>query len=330
MNYCSPNNNTLDISSHYTCFALKELQEIAIAFNIYIHNNNICTKKNTCVPKKLIDIQNKDKKELWYSIYNRLKPICKYEYCWIDLEFINLISDKNLQDKIKYFTFKPKMTKTKYSWLSNNDINSILQQYQKLNTNFYYFGALPSDFYKIKTIDYTNFNKFDLIGIVLNLDKHNENGSHWVTLVIDNITKTIEYFDSVGNKPNYRIDNFVKLLRTKYLKNYKHKINKVVHQSKDTECGIYSIYYIIQRLYGKTFDEITQNIIHDDDMNKFRKFIFRPNKYVTTDKNKIGGFDKKKAKFPRKWSEEYCESTPCKKMGFSQKSSCRYYKNCYI
>jgi hypothetical protein len=32
---------------------------------------------------------------------------------------------------------------------------------------------------------------------------------------------------------------------------------------------------------------------------------------------------------PRKWSSSYCKSTPCSKMGFSQKASCRPYKNCY-
>lgn len=36
-----------------------------------------------------------------------------------------------------------------------------------------------------------------------------------------------------------------------------------------------------------------------------------------------GGF-----KFPRKWSKGYCKKTSCKKMGFSQRSSCRPYKNC--
>lgn len=41
------------------------------------------------------------------------------------------------------------------------------------------------------------------------------------------------------------------------------------------------------------------------------------------------GFVRSRAKYPRKWSKEYCKKTPCKKMGFSQKSSCRYYKNCY-
>lgn len=31
----------------------------------------------------------------------------------------------------------------------------------------------------------------------------------------------------------------------------------------------------------------------------------------------------------RKMSKSYCKKTPCKKMGFSQKASCRPYKNCY-
>ena len=31
----------------------------------------------------------------------------------------------------------------------------------------------------------------------------------------------------------------------------------------------------------------------------------------------------------RKMSRKYCKKTPCKKMGFSQKASCRPYKNCF-
>lgn len=37
----------------------------------------------------------------------------------------------------------------------------------------------------------------------------------------------------------------------------------------------------------------------------------------------------KKFKKKRKYSQSYCKSTPCSKMGFSQKASCRPYKNCY-
>ena len=36
-----------------------------------------------------------------------------------------------------------------------------------------------------------------------------------------------------------------------------------------------------------------------------------------------------KLKKPRKYSQSYCKSTPCEKMGFTQKASCRPYKNCY-
>jgi hypothetical protein len=39
--------------------------------------------------------------------------------------------------------------------------------------------------------------------------------------------------------------------------------------------------------------------------------------------------EQKKYKKPRKYSKSYCESTPCDDMGFTQKASCRPYKNCY-
>lgn len=37
----------------------------------------------------------------------------------------------------------------------------------------------------------------------------------------------------------------------------------------------------------------------------------------------------KNSKKPRKWSMSYCKKTPCDKMGFSQKASCRPHKNCF-
>jgi hypothetical protein len=34
-------------------------------------------------------------------------------------------------------------------------------------------------------------------------------------------------------------------------------------------------------------------------------------------------------KLPRKMTRRYCKKTPCSKMGFTQKASCRPWKNCY-
>ena len=58
--------------------------------------------------------------------------------------------------------------------------------------------------------------------------------------------------------------------------------------------------------------------------------------FISMDKNLIRNVlyqyvdeEQKKYKKPRKMSKSYCEKTPCKDMGFSQKASCRPYKNCY-
>lgn len=34
-------------------------------------------------------------------------------------------------------------------------------------------------------------------------------------------------------------------------------------------------------------------------------------------------------RFPRRMSRAYCRRTPCRRMGFTQRASCRPYKNCY-
>lgn len=38
----------------------------------------------------------------------------------------------------------------------------------------------------------------------------------------------------------------------------------------------------------------------------------------------------RKYRFPRKMTKSYCKKTPCSRMGFTQKASCRPYKNCYL
>ena len=262
-NECAPNNiNTLD---HWTCFSHSELVSIAIAFNEF-------SKKHDGRP---IDI-SLPKKALWKEIYNRLLPVCKYEYCWVDLKFINLIKDKTLREHIKYFVFKPKMSKEANSWLNTEDINFVLSQYTAALSYFKFLGAQPSDFYKLLPFDIKQYTAQNFVGLVLNHDKHNQPGSHWVALLVNNVQKKIEYFDSVGAKPPRNICTFIKKLLI-HLKGYKYIRNKITHQLKNSECGVYSIYFIIRRILGDSFEELTQTIIRDDQMKTFRKYIFKPN-----------------------------------------------------
>ena len=53
------------------------------------------------------------------------------------------------------------------------------------------------------------------------------------------------------------------------------QINKVQHQYSNTECGVYSIYFITQQLDKKrSFNEICNRIVNDAKMNAMRKVYF--------------------------------------------------------
>lgn len=262
-NVCAPNN--VNVSSHWTCFSHSELISIATAFNEFYK-----TPKRNSINTEL------PKKQLWNEIYNRLGQVCKYESCWVDLKFINSIKNKTLREHIKYFVFKPKMSRHFDSWLGTEDINFVMSQYAAALPFFKFLGAQPSDIYKLIPFDLKEYkNDYRFVGVVFNHDKHTQSGSHWVALLVDNGNKTIEYFDSVGSKPPKLIDNFIK--RTaKSMPGYKIMENKTVHQLENSECGVYSIFFIIRRVLGDSFKSLTQTAIHDSKMKEFRKYIFRP------------------------------------------------------
>lgn len=220
--------------------------------------------------------------------------------------------DKLLQD-LKKFTWLPDGPKKKYEWLSTTHINDKLLQYHKVDKQFLFLGAVPLDFDLLPVLGIRDINFVDLhnkknknkIGVVFNLDKHDMHGSHWVAVYADLVKGKINYFDSNGSVPPKEIKKFInKLTKASYniifgeklsindvLKAYKNKeslpkkvkenldkmdfrFNTIRHQFKNSECGVYCLHFIIESLKGRTFDDITNNIIDDDDMNKNREKYF--------------------------------------------------------
>ena len=53
------------------------------------------------------------------------------------------------------------------------------------------------------------------------------------------------------------------------------KYNTFKHQFKNSECGVYSINFILRLLKGEKFKKITEEITLDDDINKCREVYFR-------------------------------------------------------
>lgn len=277
--YCSPNNRDRENQLNFSCFDHNELIVIAEAFNKYIktNKNNICKKSRdnkVCITNKKINIDNKSEHELWKSLHRRFNKIAKNEYEWLDFDFINLIKDKSLKQNIQHFTFKPKSPKHKYSWLNTQNIDEIMGQYQDLyKKDFKFLGAQPSD---ISSIFKFNWNKLKTktryLGIVFNKDTHKQPGSHWIAIFFDNKYKTVEYFDSLGELPNKYIKDFLK-----YFIEYDFIYNKIEHQKANSNCGIYSINFILQRLSGRAFNDINSRIIKDKMMTDLRSILFRPN-----------------------------------------------------
>ena len=283
------NNNNSNICAPFTdggttCFTKRALLNILKSWNNYYPDNKI--------------VYNKDNKSnLWGKINEKLNNKCNNDYCWTEQEFLNT-SKENLRKEY----FKPHMPEKWQSnfneWLNTLDINKVMKQYEKKYDDFIFIGAVPMDFDKkinpgeCVIDELCNVNVKDLIkqnktklGIVFNLDNHDEDGSHWVSFFckFGNSDTHIYYFDSYGIKETKEIRKLINRIKEQTTKmgNPTHiHINKIRHQFKNSECGIYSLNFIIRLLNNESFDSITNNITKDDEMQNNRNNYFLNTKNI--------------------------------------------------
>lgn len=192
-------------------------------------------------------------------------------------------------------------------YLSNVEIDTILTQFANKHTNFKSFGAIPYDFKntpdgswkknckKIMDFNPATFHNNASWGTVINLDPHYEKGSHWVCMYLTKHSDTIklEYFDSVGtlecrsmvecdkNNLPTEIREFVERIKKRSKEhglNFEFSQNTNQHQTKFNECGMYCLYYIMNRLndieYSDAYDRIP-----DDRMTYLRSILFMSDGY---------------------------------------------------
>lgn len=255
---CSPAANSKSVQKNSTCFTPDVLLKIKQEFNKDFPQNPIVTN---------------EVREIWQQLHDRLtstKCKGKNESCWL-----SIIDDKNLAEQIKEHIFAPEQPpewRTKPDeWLSNFDIFNVIKQYEEVDEYKDFKATSPSciDFDSMrkgtKMCVSEELCKFSLtgwmkkgktkFGIVFNLDKHTESGSHWVTLFVDITNKIMFFFDSAGNglpkeinKLMNRIDKEAKKMGI-ILKRYDNDHHN--HQKGNTECGMYSLFFMITMLTGK-------------------------------------------------------------------------------
>ena len=111
------------------------------------------------------------------------------------------------------------------------------------------------------------------VGVVFNLDPHTKSGSHWVSCFIDTVKCWVYYFDSYGIKPPHLIHLFMKsLLRDEPRMRLGYNARRF--QFGGSECGMYSIYFLVCMLEGANFKEFVHRPVPDNVMIKLRKWFF--------------------------------------------------------
>lgn len=241
-----------------TCFSYQSLARIARRFNEANPSNPIVVSRN--------------RDELWHAIRQRI-PECKDERCWIQARWMTGDDESVIEED-----FKPPIPQGKYAWLNSDDIDRVLYQYERIVPTFRFVGTHPVDFQSVTPAvwsmmkQHIRSSRVKMIGLVLNLDYHDEPGSHWVAVLLDKSSRTLEYFDSFGDDAPPEVYK----LSERLPHGWSMVVNKVAHQQKNSECGNYAINFIVQRISGSSFKQVTSNVIRDERMNSKRRDFFDP------------------------------------------------------
>lgn len=274
--YCSPA-SFKESKGIESCYTKDQLKVIANTYN-----------KNSQLKIQVAGT----KEQLWSQIDSQMKRVCDNEWCWLDK--LGIIGNKTVES-----AFMPEGHDDRYQWLSTAEIRDVLTRYEKIYANFAFLGPVPIDFCSLTNNEICNINiKRCLqngktkIGMVFNTDPSTAPGKHWISMFID-MSDTdsskweINFFDSFGRSAMPKeISEFIDILQRQHkfilklnCQSSKNRTctNSVQHQQKGSECGVYSINFIVERLSGTTWEDfVVRHPLNDDQVNNLRTVFFRP------------------------------------------------------
>lgn len=276
--YCSKNiglNKSNIKRDKLTCFSKESLIKMAEAYN----------EKHK---KKIIRINGKTKDQIWQQLNKALSAKCENEVCWIDQDFIKDMKNKT----INHDTFIPKMPKewkkNMTTWLTTDDIYSVMRLYELKYPDFMFIGPVPYDCQiggnlkcELQKLDIVKLYKSGInkLGIIYNTDTSNKPGEHWFAVYLDIPEREISYYDSFATKPPkdmlMLMSNIKKDLMDKLGINIKIDYNHKRHQYDEYNCGMYSMNYIINRLKGMKMKDIEKGIFTTKNMQDLKKILYR-------------------------------------------------------
>lgn len=208
--------------------------------------------------------------------------------------------------------FKTEGPRDSTQLLSNFNIDGVLQEWAAAFPEFYNYSFNMMDFEaaggSLARVDAAgilegresqNLGKMGglvrrpctTFACVLNTDVSSGRGKHWVAVFGDCRGAgewTVAYFNSAGNPPPPPVTRWLETtaarlaeLRARAPRRYGDgpvtpvALTDVRHQDSQTECGLYSLYFIRRRLEGAPLEEFRDARIPDAAMVEFRKHVFR-------------------------------------------------------
>lgn len=291
---CAPDIN-IENQKVPTCYSKNDLILIAKKYNEKHKNDKINLKLS--------------KLNLWKELKEKHKDVCvNNEFCWLKKNFVSINSAKFKDIKDKFRPLKPNSWNyNPTEWLDTFNILFVMKQYEKKDNTFKFMGVFPIDFmdkYGSECVsnEMCNMNIVELynsgikkIGIVLNLDKSWQEGSHWTAVSINIEPKQknfgFYYYDSASNKPPKEVKELYNVLKKQLnnkknieinnnklveeRENFKLDYNKIKHQKKNSECGMFSIYFLDQFIKNKHIQKTLSNKnLNDDYVFNLRKKFF--------------------------------------------------------
>jgi hypothetical protein len=280
-----------------TCLSLESLEKMKQAWNNSHPNAPIRSesRKNSKNSKNTRKNVSSRRISLWKELREAMKSYydCDNEFCVV--KKMPGVDKKDRQKLIKKY-FRPEKPseweKKQTTWLDSFNLEDVMNQYEEGYEDFEFIGPVPIDFDapagnvpfissfgkcivdELCKLDINDAKKkgTERIGIIFNLDKHDEPGSHWVCAFVDYPKKSAYYFDSYGLPPPPEVSKFLERCKEQGCDNVLY--NDIRHQRKDSECGMYCLYTIICLLKGRSFQSICMDVVKDDTMNAFRDVLF--------------------------------------------------------
>ncbi len=239
-------------------------------------------------------IRKGSKKAVLSRLRELTKEVCPGEACWASRPFVTSSQTAKRAVSAAHRPMAPRVwLSSPNEWLTSDDIDQVMHQYEVAYPHFVYLGSSPIDFDArprdrsekcvwARLCDLSIANELRKgkteMAVILNADPHYKEGSHWMTLFVNLSQRYIFYFDSTGDPMPAEVKRLVSRLKDE-AKSLGLDLDVIEsrrrHQRENTECGVYALYAVSELLGGHhTPASLMAKGIPDAEMFRFRKRFF--------------------------------------------------------